>query len=103
MHITSGSVTALIDNLERKDYIKRLTDPGDRRRILVDITPKAQKVLDQMLPEVQQLSRTLLEPLGATAQQALLDTLGQVRVALADLPTDLPPPKPRKRPKHLTR
>lgn len=103
MHITSGSVTALLDNLERKGYVKRLVDAGDRRRVMVDVTPEAQPVLDEMLPSVQELSRLLMGGLGAQRQQALLDTLGEVRTALAALPDELPTPSPRNRPKQLTR
>ena len=40
MHITSGTVTSLLDNLERQNYVVRSSDPDDRRRVLVDITPR---------------------------------------------------------------
>ena len=53
MHITTGTMTSVLDTLERNGYIKRIADPNDRRRVLVDITPDAQSVLDEMLPEVQ--------------------------------------------------
>jgi len=103
MHITSGSVTALLDNLERKGFVKRLVDAGDRRKVLVDVTPEAQSVLDAMLPMVQQLSRQVMEKLGAQGQQQLLDALAAVRNGLDELPEASDPPLPRKRPKHLTR
>ena len=38
--LTSGAVTAVLDRLEAKGYVRRLSDPGDRRRILVEITDK---------------------------------------------------------------
>lgn len=103
MHITSGTVTALLDNLERKGYVQRLVDSGDRRRVMVDVTPKAQAVLDEMLPAVQQMSRQLVDRLGPQGQQALIDALAEVRAAVADLPDDLPPPQPRNRPQRLDR
>jgi len=103
MHITSGSVTALLDNLERKGFVKRLVDAGDRRKVLVDVTPEAQSVLDAMLPMVQQLSRQVMEKLGAQGQQQLLDALAAVRNGLDELPETSDPPLPRKRPEHLTR
>jgi DNA-binding MarR family transcriptional regulator len=103
MHITSGSVTALLDNLERKGYVTRRADPGDRRKVMVDITPDAQKVLDEMLPAVQQLARHVFSGTSATEQHALLDALAAARAALVDLPDELPPPEPRNRPAHLSR
>jgi DNA-binding MarR family transcriptional regulator len=103
MHITSGTVTSLLDNLERKGYVERSSDPDDRRRVLVDITPAAQAVLDQALPAIQQVARHLIEQLDTQRQQALLHTLDEIRQAVAELPDDLPDPQPRQRPKHLTR
>ena len=45
MHITSGTLTSVLDTLEGSGYV---------RRVLVDLTPTAQAVLDRLLPEVQQ-------------------------------------------------
>jgi DNA-binding MarR family transcriptional regulator len=33
--LSTGSVTALIDRLERAGYVERVADPADRRRVLV--------------------------------------------------------------------
>ena len=103
MHITSGSVTSLLDNLERKHFVVRSSDRDDRRRVLVNITPEAQAVLDQALPAIQQVTRQLVDRIGVQRQQALLDSLEEIRQAIAELPDDLPPPKPRQRPDRLTR
>jgi DNA-binding MarR family transcriptional regulator len=102
MHITSGTITSLLDNLERRNYVVRSSDRGDRRRVLVDITPDAQAVLDEVLPAILQVARALMERLG-DRQEVLLEILGEVREALADLPAELPAPRPRRRPKHVTR
>ena len=103
MHITSGTVTALLDNLERKGFVERLVDPDDRRRVLVDITAAAQAVLDEMLPAVQQMSKAIVAHLDVRQQQALLDALARVRAGLDALPEELPQAAARKRPPHLSR
>jgi DNA-binding MarR family transcriptional regulator len=36
--LTSGSVTAVIDRLGEKGYVRRVADPKDRRRVLVELT-----------------------------------------------------------------
>jgi DNA-binding MarR family transcriptional regulator len=41
--LTSGAVTALLDRLERADWVRRLRDQTDRRRILVELTDKARQ------------------------------------------------------------
>jgi len=92
MHITSGSMTSLLDTLERKGYVVRSGDPDDRRRVLVDITPAARTFLDEALPAVAQLVTRIMESLGPPRQQLLLDTLADVRRAVADVPETLPAP-----------
>ena len=103
MHVTSGTVTSLLDNLERKGYVVRSDDPDDRRRVLVDITPAAQAVLDEALPAVQQIARLVTERVSVEQQQTLLATLADIRAAVAAIPDELPAPKPRRRPTRLTR
>ena len=103
MHITSGSVTSLLDNLERKNLVVRSSDPGDRRRVLVDITPAAQATLDEVLPAIQQIARHVMDGISVQRQQALLDVLGDIRNAVAEVPGDLPAPAPRVRPPRLER
>jgi DNA-binding MarR family transcriptional regulator len=36
--LTSGSVTAVVDRLEEKGYVRRVADPEDRRRVLLELT-----------------------------------------------------------------
>jgi DNA-binding MarR family transcriptional regulator len=41
--LTTGAVTAVIDRLERAGYARRVRDDQDRRRVKVEVTPKAQR------------------------------------------------------------
>jgi DNA-binding MarR family transcriptional regulator len=41
--LSPGAMTAAIDRLERVGYAKRVPDPDDRRRILIEYTPEARK------------------------------------------------------------
>jgi DNA-binding MarR family transcriptional regulator len=103
MHITSGTMTGVLDTLEGNGYIRRHADPADRRRVLIDLTPAGQAVLDRVLPEVQQLITAVMSALDDQALHALLHHLAAVRDAVAAAPADLPPPAPRRTPPHLRR
>lgn len=37
--VTSGAVTAVLDRLEKSGLVRRIDDPADRRRVLVEVTP----------------------------------------------------------------
>src|SRR5436190_24339709 len=47
--LTSGAITAVIDRLEGVGYARRLTDPGDRRRVLVEPTAKALQIAEELM------------------------------------------------------
>lgn len=55
--LTTGATTAVIDRLERAGFVKRRRDSNDRRVVLVE-------VLDDCLPEVAPLYRSLQEDLA---------------------------------------
>jgi DNA-binding MarR family transcriptional regulator len=38
--LASASVTALIDRLERRGFVRRVRDPADRRRVIVELVPE---------------------------------------------------------------
>jgi DNA-binding MarR family transcriptional regulator len=42
--LTTGAMTAALDRLERSGFARRRRDEADRRRVLVELTPKAGQV-----------------------------------------------------------
>ena len=38
--LTTGAVTGVVDRLERAGYASRAPDPSDRRKVLLEVTPK---------------------------------------------------------------
>ena len=52
----------MIDRLERAGYARRVPDPSDRRRVLVEITPKAYEAAIELMIEPMQ---ALYAPLAA--------------------------------------
>jgi DNA-binding MarR family transcriptional regulator len=41
--LTTGAVTAVIDRLVAKGYLRRVADPTDRRRVLVEVTAELER------------------------------------------------------------
>lgn len=44
LRMTTGGVTTVIDRLERAGYVRRRSDPKDRRRVLLDTTEKQRRL-----------------------------------------------------------
>ncbi|MET0559738.1 MAG: MarR family transcriptional regulator [Solirubrobacterales bacterium] len=38
--VTTGAVTGVVDRLERAGYARRVPDPEDRRRVMIEVTPE---------------------------------------------------------------
>jgi DNA-binding MarR family transcriptional regulator len=49
--LTTGAITAVIDRLERAGYARRVSDPSDRRRVLVEPTDKASEAATELMAE----------------------------------------------------
>ncbi len=45
VRLTSGSITALVDRLEKKGLVERRNDPGDRRTRVVHLTTSGRKLI----------------------------------------------------------
>src|SRR3569623_951349 len=45
--LTPAAVTALIDRLEKRGYVRRQPDPNDRRKVLVEAAEETRKVTEE--------------------------------------------------------
>ena len=50
MHLTSGAITTLVDRLERAGYARRVRGTADRRRVVVELTPKLHELASPYEP-----------------------------------------------------
>lgn len=58
--IPSGSITYVVDKLEKKGFVERLSIPGDRRKTNVTMTSEGQNYFDTIFPKhVQTISDNL--------------------------------------------
>jgi DNA-binding MarR family transcriptional regulator len=46
--LTTGATTRMLDRLERTEYVRRRPDSADRRRVLVELTPRASKLAAEL-------------------------------------------------------
>ena len=76
--ITTGAMTSRLDRLERAGLIRRMPDPGDRRGVLVRLTPRGSKVARQALHEVITANQAFLEPLSRQQRDSVASALKQL-------------------------
>ena len=66
-----GHLVGLLDELERKGYVERRRDPGDRRRHLVSLTPEGKGALRELRAIARRVEEEFLAPLDADGRRAL--------------------------------
>lgn len=63
LHLTSGSVTSLLDRLEQRGLVTRGPHPTDRRKVLVHLTDAGREIVDWHLPEAVAIETALCDVL----------------------------------------
>ena len=82
--VTAQSMADMIGVLLGGGLIERHRDPGDRRRLVLALTPKGRKLLDGYRPAVAELEREMLSHLSADDADRLRDAILACREALAE-------------------
>ena len=90
--IASATMTATLDLLEDRGWIRRMPNPEDRRSILIEITTDGRAVTDQLLPGIRVLEKTILSALTSAERSHLLDLLAKILARAADVSTQQPEP-----------
>ena len=62
--VTTGSMTSLLDTLERRGLVRRQPHPSDRRQLLVHLTDEGRALVDTFLPEIVAVQTALVAGLS---------------------------------------
>ena len=73
--VTSGTMTNRVDRLAARGLVQRAPDPGDRRGVLVGLTPAGRSTVDAAFEELLNRERLLLESLPEGDRTRLADLL----------------------------
>jgi len=62
---TTGNITTVIDNLEKRDLVKRVREMKDRRYFQVELTPEGSKLIKKLYPahvkRIEKIMGTLIK------------------------------------------
>jgi DNA-binding MarR family transcriptional regulator len=79
LRVTTGATTRVIDSLVGAGHAHREWDPNDRRRILVSVTPSAQRALERSLQGLREDLRKALAGYTEAELEAVLRFVGSLR------------------------
>ena len=90
--VASATMTATLDLLEYRGWIRRVPNPGDRRSVLIEITPDGRAAADQLLPGIRTVEKSILSALTPGERAHLLDLLSKVLARAAEVAAGPPEP-----------
>jgi DNA-binding MarR family transcriptional regulator len=71
--LTTGAITTVLDRLERAGYARRVQDPRDRRRVLVELTPQIRERTNVFYAPHSALSEQLFQRYTQEQLELLLE------------------------------
>ena len=89
LSLTSGAVTMLVDRLERAEWVYRRPHPGDRRYVLIELSPLAAASAPEGLAAYRSRVRALAAGVPAGQREAVAAFLAAASDAAAAAVTEL--------------
>ena len=77
--ITKGTLTGVVDRLEKKGLVERWSVEGDGRKTIVALTPRGEKAYKKEFPRHVEFLKTRFDKLSATDRKQALELLGKIR------------------------
>ncbi|WP_194819165.1 MarR family winged helix-turn-helix transcriptional regulator [Nocardia sp. XZ_19_385] len=71
--LTTGATTRLIDRIEKAGYLRRTTDPADRRRVIVEAAAETFPDIEDVVGPARRLIAEVLDRYTAEQREVLFD------------------------------
>ena len=76
--MTNPTVTGLLNNLEKKEWIQRIPNPNDSRSKVIRLTAKAEGLRHELLDISDQLEDMLTENLNEQEKEQLIELMNKM-------------------------
>jgi len=80
--VTATSITALVDALEKDGMVKRIPHQTDRRSTLIELTPKAEELLEQNCSHFTSQVSEIFAGFSSAEEESFKELLEKMRNAL---------------------
>lgn len=79
LHIPSGSITYVINNLAKKDYVQKKPCPTDGRVTHVSLTATGEEMIREIVPEHIEFISSKIGKISEEEMKLLLELLGKLK------------------------
>lgn len=82
MNLTPGRITHILTSLEKKKFIKRKTDPYDKRNVIVTLTTNSEPFLKNLNANHIKLHEEILSDINEEKQDDMINSMKSLIYAL---------------------
>ncbi|AYC29061.1 MarR family winged helix-turn-helix transcriptional regulator [Paenisporosarcina cavernae] len=83
--LASGSITYVIDKLEKRGFIERVNCPTDRRVTFAEISSDGKAFMDQLFPEHEKQIHELMSGLTSDEKEQAIELVKKLGLSIKDL------------------
>ncbi|MFX3674295.1 MAG: MarR family winged helix-turn-helix transcriptional regulator [Paenisporosarcina sp.] len=83
--LASGSITYVIDKLEKRGFINRVSCPSDRRVTFAEITSEGENFMANLFPEHEQQLHEIMNVLSSEEKEQAINLLKKLGLSIKDL------------------
>jgi len=83
--LASGSITYVIDKLEKRGYLLRVSCPADRRVTYAEITEKGEAFMSELFPKHERHLHELVSVLSVEEKDQAINLLKKLGLSIKDL------------------
>lgn len=80
MNVSPTNITKLVDGLERANYVRRVDNEHDKRRVWVELLPEGRNAVETMVPTVATHIHSLWSGLNTEEKRVLIHLLAKLRL-----------------------
>ena len=74
----AATIKGVIDRLKARDLVALSRDDGDKRRLIVSMTPQGRETVARLLPLARTITQETTAPLGAREVETLMRLLAKI-------------------------
>lgn len=83
--LASGSITYVVDKLEGRGYITRVSSDTDRRVTYAEITDEGTSFMDELFPRHEQQLKQLMDVLSEEEKEQVIELLKKLGLSIKNL------------------
>lgn len=92
-----ATITRSLDQLEAQGYVQRESDPRDRRRLVLEVTPRGRRKCDQIIPLMREDGAEYDALLSVRERKLLFDIIDRLEARAQDRHNELAARRRRRR------